>query len=298
MGAPFIGREALATGTVTDHALRRRFRAIYPGVYLPNDATITPLLRAEAAWLWSRRRGVIAGMSAAAAHGAKWIPDGTPAELIHTNRRAPQMLSLHSDTLTFSESMTVHGLAVTTPARTAYDIGRRSGLRLGVERLDALMNATGVDVDDIQDVADAHRGARGIVRLREILRLADGGAESPWETRTRLIVVAAGLPRLETQLSVEDQFGDFIARLDMGWREHKVGLEFDGAQHWNDARQRARDIDRAAELAEAGWTIVRVSADLVRFRPATIVSRVADALGYRVPFFPAPTPLRRACGFR
>jgi len=48
-----------------------------------------------------------------------------------------------------------------------------------------------------------------------------------------------------------------FARLDMGYRELKVAVEFDGAQHWTDSAQRTSDIDRHAELAALGWLIVR-----------------------------------------
>lgn len=58
----------------------------------------------------------------------------------------------------------------------------------------------------------------------------DGGAQSPYETRTRLVLLAAGLPRPDTQLVVRDR-GRFVARLDMGWAAWKVAVEFDGAQH-------------------------------------------------------------------
>ncbi|OAT70273.1 hypothetical protein AWB85_02575 [Mycobacteroides immunogenum] len=273
---PVIRAEALANRVVTGYALRQ-LNALYPGIYVPADAELTPHKRAEAAWLWSKRRGIVAGISAAALHGAKWLPQDGPAELIHTNRRAPRGISLWSDNLSIGEQTVVDGLPVTTPARTAYDIGRRTSVDLAVERLDALMNATGLSVADIVTVVTDHRGARGLNRLIQVLDLVDGGAESPWETRTRLIVVRAGFPIPQTQLVVRNRFGDFVARLDMGWEDHKVGIEFDGAQHWTSAHQRTRDIDRATELADEGWRIIRVSSDMVRHRAGTIVARVAEA---------------------
>ncbi len=273
---PFIGTEALANRLVTGYALRQ-FTALHPGIYVPEDAEVTPLKQAEAAWLWSKRRGIVAGISAAALHGTKWLPRDAPAELIHANRRGPRGISLWSDILPAGERTVVDGLPVTTPARTAYDIGRRTSGDLAVERLDALMNATGLSVADIEAVAARHRGARGLNRLTQVLNLVDGGAESPWETRTRLIVVRAGFAARQTQLVVRNRFGDFVARLDMGWKDHNVGIEFDGAQHWTSADQRTRDIDRATELADEGWRIIRVSSDMVRHRAGTIVSRVADA---------------------
>lgn len=64
----------------------------------------------------------------------------------------------------------------------------------------------------------------------------------------------------------------------MGYRAWKVAVEYDGEQHWTDRRQRARDIDRLAELEAEGWRIVHVSAELLDERPAVIVARVRAAI--------------------
>ena len=83
-------------------------------------------------------------------------------------------------------------------------------------------------------LAERHRGVRGLVQLRQALHLVDGGAESPYETKTRLVLLSGGLPRPPTQIEVRNEWGVAIARIDMGWEEWKVGVEFDGAQHWTD----------------------------------------------------------------
>lgn len=140
------------------------------------------------------------------------------------------------------------------------------------------MHATELKSADVELLVERHRGARGLVQLRRVLLLADAGAESPWESKTRLVIIGAGLPRPQTQIEVLNEWGAVIARIDMGWEEFKVGVEFDGAQHWTDPAQRTRDIDRLAELEARGWTIVRVSADLLRYRPDVVVSRVRNAL--------------------
>lgn len=108
--------------------------------------------------------------------------------------------------------------------------------------------------------------------------MVDGGAESPYETRTRLLLAGSGLPRPRTQIEVLNECGAVLARIDMGWEEWKVGVEFDGAHRWTDPAQRSRDIDRLAELEARGWTIVRVSADMLRYRPYVIVARARSAL--------------------
>ncbi|WP_088413352.1 endonuclease domain-containing protein [Mycobacteroides saopaulense] len=277
MGDAFIGTELLATTDTTRWTLETRNRRVYPDVYVPNGIALTAANRAVAAWLWSKRTAVVAGLSAAALLGSKWIsPDGS-AELASARRHAPDGITLHRDQLAPDEYIVRNDMSLTTPARTAFDIGRRMPFTEALIHLDALCRATGLRAADAQKLIDRHRGARGTVQLRELLGLVDGGAESPQETRTRLVLVRGGLPMPQTQIQVIDEFGWVFARIDMGWEQWKVGVEFDGAQHWTDPAQRAKDIERLAELESLGWRIIRVSSDMLR-RPPTIVDRVADAL--------------------
>ena len=168
-------------------------------------------------------------------------------------------------------------MTVTTPARTAFDLGRRLNLKDGVKRIDALMNATQLKVAEISQSSKAIRVCVGLAKLRKTLSLVDGGAESPYESLTRLMLVGAGLPRPQTQLPVLDEFGFVVAYLDMGWPEYRVGVEFDGAQHWTNARQRSRDVERRADLEALGWRIIHVSSDMLR-TSAVLVGRVSAAL--------------------
>ncbi|OBG28569.1 endonuclease domain-containing protein [Mycobacterium sp. 852002-51057_SCH5723018] len=275
----FLVREALAAKAMPERAMRSLYEAVYPGVYVPASFELTARLRARAAWLWSRRHAVVAGNSAAALLDAKWVSPALDAELIHTNRRPPAGIAVHIETLLPGEVVDVDGMPVTSPARTAFDIGRWTSSRLqAVQRLDALANATDVKVADVEAVMAEHRGTRGLARLRGVLPLVDGGAESPQETRTRLVLIDAGLPAPQTQITVCDEYGDFVARVDMGYRDLRVGVEYDGPQHWTDPAQRDRDIDRHTALLDQGWTIVRVSSELLRYRQGTLIARVVAAM--------------------
>lgn len=278
---PFVGTEALEAGKVTDHRLRSCYVAVHRNVYVPRGVELTATDKAIAAWLFSGRRAVVAGISAAALHGTRWIDPELPAELNRPGRDKVDGILLHSDALAYDETCIINCIRATTPARTAFDIGRRRGLEVAIIRLDALMQATRLKTPEIDLLVARHAGARGIVQLRKAISLADGGAESPQETRTRLLLVAAGLPPPTTQIEVYDSDEYFIARLDMGWRQYKVGVEYDGAQHWTDADQRSRDIDRIAELNALDWSIVRVSSEMLRYRPATVVARTSTALRER-----------------
>jgi hypothetical protein len=276
---PFLGAEALAADTMPERAMRSLYEPVYPGVYAPWGIDLTASQRAQAAWLWSRRRAVVAGNSAAALLGTKWVSPTLAAELVHNNRKPPAKIVVHTDRLSPNETTAVDGIAVTTPARTAFDIGRRTPSRLqAVQRLDALTHATDVKVDDVEDVMAEHSGARGLARLRRVLPLVDGGAESPQETRTRLVLIDAGLPRPQTQIVVRDDYGDFVARIDMGYEDLRVGVEYDGPQHWTDPLQRGRDIDRYTALLDLGWSIIRVSNELLRYRQGTFIARVTAAM--------------------
>jgi hypothetical protein len=89
MGQPFLGPEAVRAQRLTRGQLRWNHTAVHPRVYLANDAEQTLYVSTVAAWLWTGRRGVIAGRAAAALLEAKWVDPSTPIDVIaeHTRRR-------------------------------------------------------------------------------------------------------------------------------------------------------------------------------------------------------------------
>lgn len=277
-GHSFIGTEAVACGALTQRQLRKRYTRIYRNIYRDDGPQFSAGDRAVAAWLWSGMSSVVAGNSAAALHGAEWVDASLPAELITTRKHAPPLIITRNETLLRGETTVLAGIPVTTPARTAFDVGRRPPLVTALQRLDALARATRVATADITPLMEAHRGLRGMKQLRRTLPLIDPRAESPQETSTRLVLIDGGLPTPQTQIVVRDEWGVIVARIDMGWENWHVGVEFDGAQHWTDPSQRAKDIDRAAELSRLGWVIIRVSYDLLRNRPEVLLARVRQAL--------------------
>lgn len=278
---PFLAREALDDGVLTFRELRRFHRADLPGVWTTRGIDPPLEQRAYAAWLWSSRRAVIAGLCASALHGAKWIASDIPVELVHTNRRPPSGLVVRTEALAVEETRRIGSLPVTTPARTAFDLGRRLALRDGVQRVDALMNATGVTPSEVERVIARHPGVRGLRQLRQTLTLVDGGAESPYESLTRLLLHQNGFPPPQTQIEVRDEHGCVFARIDMGWPEYLVGVDFDGAHHWTDPKQRSWDVERHARLLDLGWVDVRLTSGILHARPQWFLERVGAALTSR-----------------
>ena len=280
LSGPFIGSEALASGALSRDQLRRRYTRVHPDVYLPShmgEPTLTD--RIEAAWLWSGREGIVAGVAAAAMHGALWVDRKAPIELIHRNPRPPSGVVSRRDLVLSSEIITIDELAVTSAARTGFDLGRRGRLAVAVARVDALMRATGVNAGDMAAVAARHRHTRGIRQLDKVLELADPGAQSPKESWLRLVLVEAGLPRPQTQIPVADDDGIVFAYLDLGWADMKVAVEYDGDHHRTDRDQYVKDIRRREKLEAMGWIIITVVAG---DRAPLIVARVRNALDRRL----------------
>lgn len=278
MAEAFVGSEALAAGRLTPYALRSRFVAIYPDVYLPKDAEITAKLRAQAGWLWSRRRGVVAGWSASALHGAKWIDGRRPTEILYENRHPPTGIRTYSNRVGEDEVVVIGGIQVTTPARTALDLACRYPVDSAVAAIDALARATRLKLTDVELLAQRYPGRRGMKRARVTLSLVDRGAESPRETWLRLLLIRAGFPRPQTQIAVRDEFGQLIALLDMGWEDVQVAAEYDGDHHRTNRRQYNGDIHRTEAVSALGWLVVRVTAEDT---PGGIIHRVGAARARR-----------------
>jgi hypothetical protein len=275
---PFIGSEAVANGILGRHQLRSRFRAVFPDVYVQRDQRLTVRQLAVAAWLWSHRRGVLAGLTAAAWHGSKWVDERLPVELIWSNVRPPRGVRTYDASIRPEEFSVVARVPVTTPPRTAFDIGRRKPIGFAIAHIDALMRATGVTVHEVADVADRYSGARGLRQLETALDLVDAGSQSPKETWLRLLLINAGLPRPTTQIRVVAADGAQVYYLDMGWEKLMVAVEYDGGHHRLDRWQYARDIRRQESLDRLGWIVIRVVAT---DRPPSIICRVRDALEFR-----------------
>ncbi|MEW2481777.1 hypothetical protein AB0876_19500 [Mycobacterium sp. NPDC049093] len=273
--SPFLGREAIRAGLLTTHELETKYRAIYRNVYLDNEVALTPLLRAQAAWLFAGPDAVISGVSAAAVHGTKWLDADAPAEIVRANRHAPDGLRVHSYALAPEDVCEFDGMRVTTVARTAFDLGRLLPHTQAVPILDALLNRTGLDPEEVWLMYEANRGIRGVDQLRMALAEADGGAETPLETRTRLVLGYIGIPGLETQIPFFDTWGLVCTRVAMGWRRWQVAIECDDERDCPDYRRWVHA--QTAELESFGWSVVWVTQSMVS-GPSDFVPRVRQKL--------------------
>lgn len=276
----FRGSEAIRAGTLTANQLRgQAWRRLYPDVYLHRDVPVTHLERVRAATLLLPA-AVVTGRSAAEVWGVDVATAEDDVEVtvppgMH-QRRGPGLL-VRRATVPDRDRWRRLGLPVTTAGATAV---RLAGLLPPVDAVvavDRMIAMGATDLAEVRALAAAGTG-RGCARARTACARADGLAESPPETRVRLVLEDSPLPRPVAQHTVTVD-GFFVARVDFAWPDRQVALEYDGLWH-AEPGQFARDRRRLNRLREAGWVVVFVTAEDLR-RPQALVARVAQALSAR-----------------
>lgn len=277
MREPILGSEAVANGTISRGTLRWNYRSLYPDVLLHRDEAATIAVKAHGAWLWSNRKGVITGRAAAALHGALWVDDATPVELVWSNNHSPRGIRTYRDRISDDEMCQRSGITVATPARAALDLGRKLPRDKAVVHLDALARATGITIEDVQPLTKRYAGTKGVRLCRSALELMDAGSQSPKETWLRLMLIDAKYPRPQTQIPLYE-YGVAVAYLDMGWPQIRVSVEYDGDQHRTDRATYVKGIRRDELIARMGWLNVRV---VKEDRKIDILGRVRDAWARR-----------------
>jgi hypothetical protein len=280
----FRGSAAVRAGLVTPGQLRGpAYLRLFPDTYVRRAAEPPKLaLRAYAAHLYSGRRGILSGYSAADRLGAECHPPQAPAELTvrRGNLRSRAGLLVHRDRLRHDEYEVDAGVPVTTALRSAYDLARWLPLVEAVVAVDALARRGRFSTSAVLEVAGRYPGARGRAQLPRVVGLADARAGSPMETRLRLVLVLRGLPVPEAQYPVQDERRRRAVWLDLAYPDHRIGIEYEGEEHTRPERV-LRDVGRYTGLVDRGWRIYRFAKYEVYGEPDEIAAKIRRALGAR-----------------
>lgn len=272
---PFRGSKALRLGLVTPGRLRGpRYRRLFSDVYVAAATELTTLVWSLAAYvLVEHRGGALGGWSAAELLGAGCSPRSFPAEVIAPagGLRTRSGLLVRREQLDPVDVVVARGCRTTTPLRTAWDLARRLDLVEAVVAVDALARRGGFDPAELLALRARIPGARRCRRLEHVLALANPLAESPMETRLRLLLVLAGLPAPVVQHRILDEYGFVLARVDLAYPDVRLAIEYDGSSHFSAERGR-RDRARDNLVAKLGWETMRfVDDDVLRRRRQTVV---------------------------
>jgi len=125
----------------------------------------------------------------------------------------------------------------------------------------------------------AAAGRRGARTVRAALAHIRPGTDSVAETRLRLLLCDAGLPEPVVGVTVTHN-GSFVGQPDLAYPHQRIAIEYEGDVHRLDLRTFRDDIERRERFEDAGWRVIRVTADHLA-APALLVHRIAMALNER-----------------
>jgi hypothetical protein len=282
---PFRGSAAVAAGLLTPAQLRGfAWRRLFPDVYLSSGVELTHRLWCEAALIYAGTQpGVaISGLSAAHLMGLDLLPSGDPPVTMTVPRTRRLGTESTEGRLVIIRTgldqadITDDRLPSTGPLRTGFDLARLLAFPDAVVAIDAMSYRKVITIAQLRSYALGAPRLRGVANIPGVLAAAEPLAASPMETRLRLTIVAGRLPRPAAQVEIWSANGAFVGRVDLGYPAARIGIEYEGDHH-RDRDTFRHDIRRYNAMREAGWTIIRVTADDLR-EPEGLLRQIRQAL--------------------
>ncbi|MDX6260265.1 MAG: hypothetical protein QOH84_1953 [Kribbellaceae bacterium] len=265
--ATFADLRAVVSGrSIRNALLAGQIRRSAKGVYALPDAPVA-LVTARS------HGGVVSYLSAAQHWGMKMITEPQIPHVTLPPGRA-RRTTQESCVLHWADAPALDD--VTTPTRTVLDCVRALPLFEALAVADSALHQEIVDPDELLEAAARLRGPHRR-RIQTVVALADGRAESVLESALRAILIEAGIEGFEPQVLVRDK--SFSARVDLGNRAAKLGLEADGFEHHSSRRQLVKDNRRGVNLAIRGWTVLRFSWEDIMYDQDWVVASVTAMTG-------------------
>ena len=281
---PFTTAQAIAAGVTPTQLQSRNYRQVFRGVWVAADLDDTRGVRFASARLVIPPRGRLCGLTAA------WLLGGDVRRLddldVHVGFakgervRTRPGIEVCQETLDDTDIITLDGIQLTNPIRTVFDCLRWLRAPEGLVVADSLTHSGLLSVDELRAYFASKRRLRNLRIGERLVDLIEPLTESPMETRTRVALIDGGLPRPTPQHEVRHAHGGLAGRLDLAYPEAKLGVEYDGADHW---KQRREDDRRRAAIRACGWEVLVYSADDVFKTPWTMCAEVRSQLRRRTP---------------
>lgn len=294
-GGVFSRAQALECGYSTNLVRRllrtREWTRVRRGIYGETQLleSLAPsadhLVRAHAVVLAMANRAVVSHTSAVLFHG---LPDwGLDLSLVHVTRAGMGGGRIeagvhHHRCIPCPEDVVVRdGVHISTAARAVVETATISPVEAGVVMADAALHHDLVSWSDLCAAADSMPSWQGSRRAGRVIDLVRVGAESPGETRLRLLMRRERLPEPELQVPIHDDRGHPVGRVDFLFRAQRTIVEFDGMMKYglgggDPATALAREKEREDRLRELGYEVVRITwADLAH--PGAVAARIRAA---------------------
>lgn len=259
----------------------RGYTRLHHGLWFRDGVRIDPWARAEA--LMELYPGaVITGWHAAVLHGHAYGPPTLVDEVSSPGRRIERpgirgwQHSIPNEHVNVLSSGRPHDIVVASPEWSLFDIARHEPRVEAICGLDMSTTMGFLPIKRLPLMVEEMRGVRGRRIVLDRLNEVHTDSESPWETRTRLVLLENGL----TGFVLQHWIPGFRYKLDIAWPELKVAVEYDGGGH-RTKEQQAHDEVRRNRLRAAGWIIEVVTATSLVRMPDEILTHVRSALRAR-----------------
>ena len=210
---------------------------------VPSDCVVTDR---TAGWLWGANMILAPGDHLKVPRVSVFCPPGLRLRNGLTDSGERQFAP--------GDVMELDGLLVTSPLRTACDLGRLLHRDQALAALDSLTALGSFTLDQLLEATLRFKGYRGVVQFRTLVLVVDPRAESPGESILRLRWLDAGLPRPDCQVGVERPWGEPYA-IDIGLPELRFGSEYDGEEFHGPERAEHDEQRREWLRTERGWMI-------------------------------------------
>lgn len=274
---PFTLSEARNAGVTRQQLQSPVWRRVGHGLRAWADLGDSPGLQLQAVQRRLSEQAAFSGRTAAWLHDLG-LPFANPVEVTIDESSpiaARAGIQVRKTALDSAEIVSVRGFRTTTVMRTVTDLGRTASLVEAVVATDVALNRGLVTLDRLKGNAALSSRPKGLARLYRALRHAEPLAESPMETRLRMLLVLAGLPRPEAQAQLFDDSGRLIGRADLLFRPQRLVLEYDGDGHRTNL---VADDRRQNRLLSAGYTLLRYTAPDIYATPSTVIEQVRGRL--------------------
>jgi hypothetical protein len=247
---------------------RRELVMVLRGVYLRSDVELTTAVKLAAAALVISPHAVACDRTAAWLWGVAVFEygelDATPPLETYVLRGCnatdrPEVRGGVRDLMP-GDWVEIGGVKVTTPLRTALDLGCKLNRRPALAAMDALMRRHGFTHAEMRRLATRYFRRRGVVQLRELIPLVDPRAESQPESWTRLALIDHGLPAPKPQHWILIG-GVPTYRLDLAYLHARIAIEYYGEEFHTSDEDREADETRRKWLEDHGWIVIVVIKD-------------------------------------
>ncbi|HVF20412.1 MAG TPA: hypothetical protein VNA14_09230 [Mycobacteriales bacterium] len=275
--------ELLAAGW-TEREIRWRLRSgqwrqLRYGVYvetallvsLAGDAAATHAIHVEAAIARLSGDVVASHQSAALLHGFDSLDPWPSSVQVTREGRSERHAQRYRDLLVRSATLpdshrhpaAIHGVPLTSGARTVVDLARLQSMRHAVVTADSALRLGRTTKEELAQVLEDVDGWPGTLRAAEAVRFADGRSESAFESVSRVGFHECRLPAPDLQTEFKGADGMY-ARVDFSWEEHHTVGEADGYGKYTDradkvAQQRRQEwLEQERGLEVVRWTYEEV----------------------------------------